>query len=161
MKTLLALLFPAILSAQVYQSPNIRTERPVPYDWGKAFKRAALPGAMAFTSGAVGGLHEALLWRKDVFFRRFPSANRQFWDHDVSWRNKKILGAANDAYHWTQRLHTWGCYSTGVCSSVVIATNWQGKPNGHRMLDIGTQAAVTGVGYWLGSIIVYNLIFHR
>lgn len=135
------------------------------FNWKQEAKRTILPASLSFASGVFGGLHEALLWRKDVFFKRFPNADRQYWDNSLSWENKywrRCPVQLSDAYHMTQSAHNLLLFSAGVNATIPISSSWR-KPGKwwHPIARIAMQSAAISAGYYLGSELTFSQFFKR
>lgn len=79
--------------------------------------------ALIFLSGAANGLHETLVWHYPAFKAKLPSANDQYWNPQISWKNKyanypenvkpRFFGSTTflvfitDAKHLFSELHRW------------------------------------------------------
>lgn len=42
----------------------------------------------AFVSGSTWGIHEKIMHHWNIFHERFPGLNPQFWNPEISWKNK-------------------------------------------------------------------------
>ena len=51
-----------------------------------------ISATLAFLSGAAWGLHEATAHHWGKFKERFPRASPQWWNPQISWRNKYVWG---------------------------------------------------------------------
>jgi hypothetical protein len=143
---------------------SLPAQTPPKYDWGKGFEKA-IPGfSISLLSGAAGGLNQGLLFRKASFFERFPHASRQYWDPDISWRNKYWRNAPvqfSDGYHFTYSLHNVLLCSAGISATIPIGASWSKQPWKHRILDIVIQSGAISLGYFIGSEGMFNAILYR
>lgn len=78
----------------------------------------ALEVGFGFISGAAWGTREKIQNHYPEFQRRFPNANPQFWNPDVSWLNKyegRVYPAprTNVPVHFTDAYHMLGSASLG------------------------------------------------
>lgn len=156
------------LQAQHITPALVENERPQKWVWPKSEgKRTIAPFSLAFISGASWGLHEALQYRKDVFFKRFPNANRQYFDPSISWENKymrpRVPVQLTDAKHLTYAINNIAL-SGAISSATVYCTvpivrpkagrKWWHVPG--RML---IQSAALSLGYTAGNWLVFDQLF--
>ena len=132
------------------------------YNW----KHAILPAGLSFVSGASSGLHETILHHYPQFKSKFPEANDQYWNPDISWKNKyangnnadgpKFPGSTTvfvfttDAYHFTNSIHRWTLFSAGLTIGIGEKRPWW-----HYAID----TAVSFVSYSIGFHAVYSVYF--
>jgi hypothetical protein len=117
-----------------------------PIDKWKMTGNRWLTGALVFTAGASKGFNETLMFHWKAFRHSFPKANPNWFNPDVSWRNKykggdpnagakfplstSVLVAATDQYHLNNFINrvAWG-------TTVVIKIGEGKKPLKHYLLD--------------------------
>lgn len=128
--------------------------------------RAVLPASVAFVSGMSNGLNQTLQHHYNRFERAFPNADPNFWNPDVSWRNKYAGGLpengerfpgsktvfvwTTDAFHLTNTIHRTTLFTAGC-----MVTIGEKRPWWHYALDIGITYAAHTAGFHL----VYSGIF--
>ena len=135
------------------------------YNWNKQLKKSIAPTSLALVSGAAGGLHEGLQFRRVEFFKRFPNANRSYWDTNVSSLQQRwILGQAQAAYHHAANLQIGCAFLAGGFAGVNIAMpliKKEKNPWWHTALDIGINSASLSLGYFAGQVIIYDGLLHK
>jgi len=136
------------------------------YNFKAAFKSAIVPASFSFVGGVAGGTREAILWRKDRFFKVFPSANRQYLDNGISWQNKYtrpwyVPVQLTDGYHMLYLVHNLALSSASIAGTVSTAKGWHKKPFKHKILDVLIQSACISAAYYVGSEGTYSLLFKR
>ena len=135
------------------------------YAWRSQLKKAIMPASFALVSGAAGGLREGLHFRRIEFFRAFPHANREYWDTNISSEvQPKFAGAARDAYHDLQYVHTGLLFASGASAGINVAVpiaRREKRPWWHTAFDVAIQGGASLAGYFIGSRIVYDVILHR
>ena len=141
---------------------NNTTTTTVKYNWKRGIRQAIVPGTLAFASGVSGGLRESILWRKDVFFKRFPNANRNFWTAPNTLKDApanaqpyskahKVLTTAHNAF-----------LATAVVSATIpLVKHGKKEKLGHKLADIGLQALAISLGYSLGFEGTFGHFFKR
>ncbi|MBU6340186.1 MAG: hypothetical protein KGS48_01720 [Bacteroidetes bacterium] len=176
MKSLVFVLcfFPFFLQAQfsthnnVAQPANLGLEtRPSDnayhFNLKHSLKRAILPGTLSFTAGVNQGLRETLLWKREAFFKRFPHANRQWWDNSKSWENKYIRPNVpvqlTDAYHFLFLTQNTLIAGAAVSATIPLVRDHKNSKWYHKLADIGIQSLVNSAAYFAGSKLTYNVIF--
>lgn len=128
--------------------------------------RAVLPASVAFVSGMSNGLNQTLQHHYNSFERRFPNSDPNFWNPDVSWRNKYAGGLpengerfpgsktvfvfTTDAFHLTNTIHRTALFSAGC-----LVTIGEKRPWWHYALDIG----ITYTAHTAGFHLVYSVAF--
>lgn len=125
-----------------------------------------LPATLSFCSGATWGLHEKTSHHWGEFSVRFPKANPQFWNPEVSWRNKyvggnpdlgrkKILGV-NVPVHFSDAKHLLASstqvfgFSAGCSITLGKKVSWK---------EYALRVGASFVGYSLGNYVTFNLLY--
>lgn len=133
-----------------------------PYNW----KRPLISGAASFVGGAAWGTHETISHHYYQFEKRFPNANPQFWNPELSWRNKYKGGdpERGPAYPGSMGALVWTTDAKHLLattnqvmlfgSGIVIGLG-EKRPWWHYGIDI----VITGAAYSLGFNFTYNLLF--
>lgn len=119
-------------------------------------------------SGALHGVSETLKFHPDAFFAQHPSAPREFWDVNVSWRNKyrngdpaqgaKYFGSTTflawttDGYHVTQT----GSRLTGAVSLCFPLWKGSGKKVYHYVMEAGGSYLAWTAGFHLTYSAIYG-----
>jgi len=156
--------------SQAINSPMVENSHPEKFQWLKSeTNRTIAPFSLAFVSGASWGLHEALQYRKDVFFKRFPNANRQYFDPAISWENKymrpRVPVQLTDAKHLTYAINNIslsGAISVAtVYCTIPIVKPKQGRKWWHVPGRILLQSAALSVGYTMGNWLVFDQLFKQ
>ena len=102
-------------------------------------KRNAVSLSCMVLAGGFDGFNEVLDFDYPAFKRAFPNANDQFWNPDISWRNKwkdgnpdlgrkfpgstTILVWTTDGYHLTRTLNKT-CIMTGIAFKIGHKQKW-------------------------------------
>lgn len=135
------------------------TEFKTSYRW----QHAIAPAALSFASGACWGVHETVVHHPD---RIPPHWNQQWWNNQLSWRNKyrngdptqgpawwgaKYLTFGQDAKHTFATLDHLSLLSAGVC-----ITLGERRPWWHYAIDLGVSLLARPVGFHS----TYTLFFH-
>ncbi len=140
----------------------------------KEWKKYIVSGSSAFASGFLDGTIETISYHYyNGFKTRFPNANDQFWNPELSWRNKykngdptlgpKFTGsttffaATTDAYHL---LRTAKRTLDGFTVVHYMNSNRQVKMNKKKRIiktvkDFVIISAIRSVGFHLS----YSLLF--
>jgi hypothetical protein len=66
---------------------NAQTVEEKPTKW-KMTKNKWISGALVFTAGASKGFNETIMHHWKAFRHTFPDANPEWFNPDISWRNK-------------------------------------------------------------------------
>lgn len=151
------------LNAQVFQKypepnkPNVRL--------GLSLKRAALPAFLGFTGGVSAATKEALLWRREGFFARFPGANRQYWDNRLSWENKYTRPSFvpvqfTDGYHLMEATKMVSVYGSAGLVGINLIRN-KHESRAQQVLDFFVAAALNSALYLASSELVFSKFYSR
>lgn len=119
-----------------------------------------------FLSGGTDGMTQVISFHPDRFFAAHPNADRQFWDNEISWRNKykngdKTQGPAffgsttflapfTDGYHL---MRTTSRYTAVVGISIPL---YEGS--GKKIQHYLAEAGLFGAGYIGGFHFAYTLM---
>lgn len=153
------------LQAQYTTPALVENDHPPKWQWLKSEgKRTIAPFSLAFISGANWGLHEGLQYRKSVFFKRFPKANRQYFDPAISWENKYMRPGVpvqlTDAKHLTFALNNIalsGAISVAtIYCTVPIVSPKAGRKWWHVPGRMLMQSAALSLGYTAGNWLVFD-----
>jgi hypothetical protein len=158
------------LQAQ-YTTPALVENTAIPkYNWLKTEGKKAIPAfSLSFIAGTAWGLHEAIQYRKDVFFKRFPGANRQYFDPSISWENKYMRPGVpvqlTDAKHLTFALNNIAL-SSAISAATIYCTVPIVRPKlGRKWWDIPgrilIQSAAISAGYTLGNWLTFDQLFKQ
>jgi hypothetical protein len=154
-----------------YTTPAlVENDQPPKWGWLKTEGKKAIPAfSLSFIAGTAWGLHEALQYRMDVFRKRFPNANLQYFDPEISWENKYTRPGVpvqlTDAKHLTFAIN-----NIALSSSVAIATVYctvpitrpkQGRKWWHVPGRILIQSAAVSAGYAAGNWLTFTQFFKR
>ena len=121
-------------------------------------KNKILTGGLAFLGGASKGFNETLQFNYEIFRKKFPTANRQWFDPRVSWRNKyeggnpdngpkhfmstSLLVMFTDQYHLNNFIH-----KASLMSALVLKIGEGKKPLKHYLLDLLFYTACYQAGF--------------
>ena len=113
-----------------------------------------------FLAGAVNGVNQDILFHYHEFESTFPNANPQFWDPDISWRNKylngdptqgeKFLGSSTIFAGFTD-----GYHSTILARNLFITTSICLSPQTRGWKPFLTKTFIYSLSYGLGFELVY------
>lgn len=154
MKRILTILFCGLMLSVSGQST---------WSWKHELRATIAPAALSAIGGSAWGVHEALHYRKAVFFRRFPGADRQYWDPSISWENKnwrRVPVQLSDAKHLFASIEKYALFGAGVSATIPISTRWKGNWK-HNLARIGLQSVATSLGYAIGNEIVFTHFFKQ
>lgn len=121
-------------------------------------KNKILTGGLVFVGGSAKGFNETLQFNYSIFIKKFPGANRQWFDPRVSWRNKyeganpdngakfflstSALVMFTDQYHLNNFIQR-----TALMSALVIKIGDGKKPLKHYLLDMVYYTACYQLGF--------------
>lgn len=134
------------------------------WNWKQELRATIVPATLSAIAGSAWGVHEVLHYRKAVFFRRFPGADRQYWDPAISWENKnwrRVPVQLSDAKHLFASIEKYALFGAGVSATIPISTRWKKGNWKHNLARIGLQSVATSLGYALGNEIVFTHFFKR
>ncbi len=138
--------------------PQLQPVAPIP---AVGFNTNAIPlklGLM-FISGAADGMTQVIAFHPDKFFAQHPNANRQFWDNDVSWRNKyrkgdpaqgrAFIGSTTYLAWTTDAFHLFRTTSrlTAVAGLTIPLYKGSGKKLRHYAAEIGLSGLAWSAGF--------------
>ena len=129
------------------------------------YKALILPSTLSLLSGATWGLHEATSHHWNAFNAKFPHCNGQFWNPEISWRNKYIQGnpdlgrkkflGVNTPVQFTDAKHLLATsnqvfgFAAGISITIGKKVGWK-----QYALRIGSSF----VAYSLGNYLTYNIL---
>lgn len=132
-------------------------------------KENSLSLSLTFAAGALNGLSEVLQFHYSSFNNVHPNANAQFWNPDLSWKNKykgndptngekfyystSWLCCTTDGYHAVRMAERFA-----IVGAITIPLNKnirQQKKFIDYALDFGTHWA----SYELGFYFTYNVMY--
>jgi len=151
------------LSGQVFGPPPAQPKEKARL--GLSLKRAALPGLLGIAGGVSSATKEALLWRREGFFKRFPGANRQYWDNRISWENKYtrpgfVPVQFTDGYHLMEATKMVSAYgAAGLVGINLIRTKHESRKQ--QVLDFFVAAAINSACYLVSSELVFSKFYSR
>ena len=139
------------------QEANYYEYEPTEVQWRKEIA----PIATMFLAGAANGLNQDLLFHYHEFESTFPNANPQFWDPDLSWRNKYLNGdpAQGEKFPGSSTIFagfTDGYHSTILTRNLFITTSICLSPQTRGWKPFLTKTLVYSLSYGLGFELVYN-----
>jgi len=125
------------------------------------WRKEIAPIATMFLAGAANGLNQDLLFHYHEFESTFPNANPQFWDPELSWRNKYLNGdpAQGERFPGSSTIFagfTDGYHSTIMTRNLFITTSICLSPQTRGWKPFLTKTLVYSLSYGLGFELVYN-----
>lgn len=124
----------------------------------KIDRNKLITGGLVFISGSAKGFNETLQFNYAIFEKKFPDANKQWFDPRVSWRNKyeggnpdngpkfflstSLLVMFTDQYHLNNFIHR-----TALMGALVIKLGDEKKPFKHYLLDLVYYTACYQAGF--------------
>ena len=119
-----------------------------------------LTGSLVFTAGASKGFNETLMFHWKAFHRAFPNANPQWFNPNISWRNKykdgnpdagsrfplstSVLVMFTDQYHLNNFIN-----KAAWTSTVILKIGDGKKPLKHYLFDLLYYTACHQLGFML------------
>ena len=152
--TIVAILFLLFITS-AFPQPNIKQQL-----------KQNVPGIALFTvAGASNAITEVLRHDYASFKRTFPTANDNFWNPNLSWKNKYKNGdpkqgeaffgsttafvGATDGYHLTRTINN-------ICIVAAIAIKIGEKKR--KWYEYAIDAGTYAVAYSIGFNVTYELI---
>lgn len=125
------------------------------------WKREILPAASMFVAGALNGVNQDLLFHYHEFQNTFPNANPEFWDPDISWRNKYENGdpAQGEAFPGSSTIFvaaTDGYHATVAGRNLMITTSICLSPKTKGWKPFVKRTLLYSLSYGLGFELVYG-----
>jgi len=130
------------------------------YERWKLDKNKWITGSMVFLAGASKGFNETLLFHYDQFHQRFPRLNSEWFNPQVSWKNKykngdpssgakfplstTMLVATTDQYHLNNFIN-----KTAWISTIMITMGEERKSFKYHLLDLLYYTACHQLGFAL------------
>ena len=139
------------------QEDNYYKYEPIKIQWRKEIA----PITAMFIAGAVNGVNQDLLFHYNEFESTFPNANPQFWNPDISWRNKYLNGdpAQGEKYPGSSTIFagfTDGYHSTILTRNLFITTSICLSPQTRGWKPFLTKTLIYSLSYGLGFELVYS-----
>lgn len=126
-----------------------------------SYKTAIAPTTLSFLSGAAWGLHEKTAHHWSDFAKRFPNANPQFWNPELSWRNKYIGGnpelGRNNKLIWTSDAKHILASSNQILAFGAGCTIFIGRKVSWK--EYALRIAGSAVGYTVGNYVTFDLLY--
>jgi hypothetical protein len=147
---------PLIVPEMIPESSKIKL------DW----KHISMRSGLLMISGFSDGTAEVLKVKYECFQRSLPGESDQFWDYNISWKNKykngiapdaKFFGSKNifvfttDGYHLMRAIRN----STMIAAMVIPIGSFKNKPLKHYIIE----AVVYYVSYTMGFNLAYDVVF--
>lgn len=149
---LLAVLF-IIVSISVHAQ-----EKSIDKPKWKFNKNRILTGGLVLIGGSAKGFNETLMFNYRIFEKTFPSANKQWFDPKVSWRNKyeggnpdngakyfgstSIFVATTDQYHLNNFIGR-----AAIMSALVVKIGDTKQPFKHYLFDFLYYSGCYSLGF--------------
>ena len=133
------------------------------YDWQKAL----ISSGISFVGGAANGLHETIYHHYPKFKKVHPNANDNYWNPQISWKNKysdwdngdtseKYFGSKTFLVWTTDAKHLLSLTSNmSLIGSTCVITIGEKRPWWHYAIDL----AASGIARSAGFHLTYNLIY--
>lgn len=125
------------------------------------WRKEIVPITSMFLAGVMNGVNQDLLFHYHEFESFFPNANPQFWDPNLSWRNKylngdprqgeKFLGSSTIFVGFTD-----GYHSTILARNLLITTSICLSPKVRGWKPFLTKTLIYSLSYGLGFELVYS-----
>jgi len=128
------------------------------------WRKEIAPITAIFLAGAMNGINQDLLFHYHEFESTFPNANPQFWNPDLSWRNKYLNGdpLQGERFPGSSTIFagfTDGYHSTILARNLFITTSICLSPQTRGWKPFLTKTLIYSLSYGLGFKLVYsNLI---
>ena len=126
-----------------------------------SWKKEVAPLTCMFLAGAANGINQDLLFHYSEFERTFPGADPQFWNPELSWRNKYMNGdpSQGEAFPGSSTIFvgvTDGYHATVAARNVMITTSICLAPGSRGWKPFVTRTLLYSLSYGLGFELVYN-----
>jgi hypothetical protein len=127
------------------------------------WRKEIAPIVSMFLAGAANGVNQDLLFHYHEFESTFPNANPQYWNPDISWRNKYLNGdpAQGEKFLGSSTIFsgfTDGYHSTILARNLFITTSICLSPQTRGWKPFLTKTLVYSLSYGLGFELVYATI---
>ena len=125
------------------------------------WRKEIAPITAMFLAGAANGVNQDLLFHYNEFESTFPNANPQYWNPDLSWRNKYLNGdpAQGEKFPGSSTIFvslTDGYHSTILARNLFITTSICLSPQTRGWKPFLTKTLVYSLSYGLGFELVYG-----
>jgi len=125
------------------------------------WRKEVLPVTAMFLAGALNGVNQDLLFHYYEFQNTFPNANPQFWNPDLSWRNKYMNGdpAQGEAFLGSSTIFvaaTDGYHAMGAGRNLMITTSICLSPKTKGWKPFVKRTLLYSLSYGLGFELVYG-----
>jgi len=126
----------------------------------KMDRNKVITGSLVFIAGASKGFNETLMFHWDAFHQKFPHANQNWYNPELSWKNKykdgdpskgakfplstTMLVATTDQYHLNNFIN-----KTAWVSTIMIKMSEPRKSFKHYFLDMLYYTACHQMGFAL------------
>lgn len=147
-----------LIAFLLFSFSTFAQDNPVAKNKWRIDKNKILTGSLILVSGSAKGFNETLQFNYDIFRKKFPDANRQWFDPRVSWRNKyeggnpdngpkyfmstSLLVMFTDQYHLNNFIH-----KASLMSALVIKIGEGRKPFKHYLFDLLYYTACYQAGF--------------
>ena len=144
-----------LISAE--QEANYYEYEPATIQWRKEIA----PITTMFLAGIMNGINQDLLFHYHEFESTFPNANPQFWDPNLSWRNKYLNGdpLQGEKFPGSSTVFvgfTDGYHSTILARNLFITTSICLSPKTRGWKPFLTKTLIYSLSYGLGFELVYS-----
>lgn len=129
----------------------------------ESVKKEAPICATLFLAGAADGLSQDLLFHYNEFERTTGVENHQYWDPNISWRNKykngdpsagaKFFGSTTFLVGLTD-----GYHASRSFRDIMIITSLATSDKGVTKKEVATKAAIYTICYGSGFTLVYDFL---
>lgn len=141
------------------------------------WKDYLITGSAMFLSGAIDGTKESICYHYDRGFkRRLPGANDQFWNPEISWKNKyknrdcnlgpKFTGSTNVLVFTTDAYHALRTAKSGLTAGVLAyyvnksCSDRSNSPRKKRWKKTAKDFLILTAIRCAGFNLTYNFIFN-
>lgn len=153
------------LKSQAQVDSIVELEKTGVLTWLKSesVKKEAPICAMLFLAGAADGLSQDLLFHYNEFERTTGFENHQYWDPDISWRNKYKNGDPNAGAKFFGSTTflvglTDGYHASRSFRDIMIITSLATSDKGVTKKEIATKMAIYTICYGSGFTLVYDYL---
>lgn len=136
---------------------------------GFNFRKLATSASISFVGGAANGLHETIYHHYPQFKAKHPNANDQFWNPQISWKNKYEdfdAGLTGERYFGSKTFLAWTTdakhllsvtSNTSMVGATLVITIGEKKKWWVYAAEIGVNALARSAGFHL----VYSGIYKQ
>lgn len=170
MRVLIFILFPFFAISQIDDSVFIDLYELQEYETYKVCyksnkKSYLITGLVVFVEGMLNGVGQDMQYHYAEFKRTFPNANDQFWNPNISWKNKYMdvdggdyrekFSLSKTALVWTtDGKHLIDTAQRGLVTTALILSYNKRKNWKHYLLDAAALTLIRSAGFHLTYSII-------